>query len=294
MIASGRVAHGANGIALDVTDRATVDQAIAHHRPRAVVHLAASSFVPAAENAVEATFQVNLMGTMHLASALLKHAPDCRFVFVSSSEVYGGSFRGDSPLDESALLEPLNFYASSKAAADLLMGQLARKGLLVARFRPFNHIGPGQAARFVVASFAGQIAAAEAGHQPPIISTGNLDSVRDFLDVRDVVRAYATAAIAPEPLPPGTILNLASGVPRQIGDVLRRMMAMATIPLQWQQRQSLLRETDVPFAVGDASRAQQLLQWSPVIPFSSTLEAILEDARAEIRSVAGRSTVTPQ
>ena len=110
--------------------------------------------------------------------------PGCRIVFSSSSEVYGASFKAGVPLDELAALQPANPYASSKAAADLMLGQMALQGLKVARLRPFNHTGPGQTEHFAIPSFAAQIARIERGLQEPVMRVGSLDSMRDFLDVR--------------------------------------------------------------------------------------------------------------
>ncbi len=87
-------------------------------------------------------------------------------------------------------LAPMNVYGASKAAADLALGSMALQGLRVVRLRTFNHTGPGQSAAFVVAAFARQIARIAAGLQPPSLLVGNLDTWRDFLDVRDVCRAY--------------------------------------------------------------------------------------------------------
>ena len=136
----------------------------------------------------------NVDGTRALAAALMRHAPECRLLHVSSGEVYGLSFNGGAPLDEGAPLRPANPYAAAKAAADLALGEMALRGLRVVRLRPLNHVGPGQSPRFAVAAFARQIARIEAGAQPPVVRTGALDRARDFLDVRDVCDAYVCGA----------------------------------------------------------------------------------------------------
>ena len=145
-------------------------------------------------------------------------APQARFVFVSSSEVYGSSFNEapSVPLFETAALKPMSVYGATKAAADIMIGQMAHEGLKCVRFRPFNHTGPGQTEAYVVPAFARQLAEIAAGLKPPVISVGNLHAWRDFLDVRDVVRAYADATIAETPEAYGKAFNLASGRPRQI------------------------------------------------------------------------------
>ena len=265
---------------LDVRDEAAVDSLVRDLRPTGVVHLAALSHVQESRALARETFDVNFTGTMVLAEAVLRHAPAARFLFVGSSEAYGDTFNAWSrPLDESAPLDPANPYAASKAAADLLVGQMARDGLQAVRFRPFNHTGPGQSPRFAVPAFAQQIARIERGLQEPELRTGNLEPLRDFLDVRDVVAAYVAALTRPEPLAAGTIVNLASGVPRRIGDILRDLCALARAPVRVVPDPARMRPNDTPLAAGDAARARELLGWRPRIAWSQTLADVLEAAR---------------
>jgi GDP-4-dehydro-6-deoxy-D-mannose reductase len=152
---------------------------------------------------------------------------------------------------------------------------MAHDGLRVVRLRLFNHTGPGQSEAFVVSAFARQIARIEAGHQLPVIHVGALDSWRDFLDVRDVVSAYvACLRIAPE-LPPGTIVNIASGIPRKIGDILGELMDIAGIHPEIVIDGARLRSSEIISASGDAARARQLLGWTPKTPWTQTLADVL-------------------
>jgi GDP-4-dehydro-6-deoxy-D-mannose reductase len=134
-----------SGISLDIRNEHAVDALIATFNPTAIIHLAAISAVPEAHRAPRMTWDVNLCGTMNLAYSALRHSPTAHFIFVSSAEVYGDAFkRWNRPVDESARLEPTNPYATSKAAADLLMGQLAREGLKVLRLDPSTIPGLGK------------------------------------------------------------------------------------------------------------------------------------------------------
>ena len=183
------------GIVLDLADRDAIGRTVAQTRPTALIHLAAISAVGAVARDPDAAWDVNVKATHHLATALLQHAPQARFIQIGSGEVYGGSAAAGADLiDEAAPLQPHNLYAVTKAAADLLIGQMAAQGLDAVRFRTFNHTGPGQATDFAVPAFAAQIARIEAGLQEPVIFVGDLAAMRDFCDVRDVVRAYAQAA----------------------------------------------------------------------------------------------------
>jgi len=273
-----------SGVNADVTKPDEVDRVVATLRPTCVLHLAAVAAVQEARSFPRRTWDVNLGGTMNLAEAVMRHAPEARFLFVSTSEVYGGVFRRwNRPLDESAPMDPANTYAASKAAADLLVGQLARDGLRALRLRPFNHTGPGQTEQFVIPSFAAQIARIEHGLRPPVIQVGNLDAQRDFLDVRDVVDAYARAILADDLPEPGTVLNIASGRPRRIGDILEALVAQSRTPVRVEGDPDRMRPNDTPIAVGDAARARKALGWEPRIPFETTLAEVLGFWRASTR-----------
>ncbi|MER2268922.1 GDP-mannose 4,6-dehydratase [Methylobacterium oxalidis] len=267
---------------LDVTDRARTRETIRALRPSCVVHLAAIAAVQDAFLDRGLTWAVNFEGTRNLAEAILQEAPAARLLFVGTSEVYGGTFKlRTGGLDETAPLDPANPYAASKAAADLLIGQMVRDGLRAVRFRPFNHTGPGQTERFVVPAFAAQIARIEAGLQDPVMRVGNLDALRDFLDVRDVVDAYLRAILSDDLLP-GLILNLASGRPRRIGGILADLSARSERPIEVVLDPERLRPSDTPVAFGNADRAADLLGWRPHIPWEQTLDDVLADWRARL------------
>jgi GDP-4-dehydro-6-deoxy-D-mannose reductase len=267
---------------LDVADPHAVDDVIRAVRPDACVHLAAIAAIPSAGRDPDLAWRVNLHGALALVRALLDSAPKCWLLFVSSADIYGASFRAGVPLDETALPAPMNTYAATKAAADLALGAMAHEGLRVVRLRPFNHIGPGQSSDFVVAAFARQIARIRAGLQPPVLRVGALDPARDFLDVRDVCAAYAACLARIETLPPGTILNIASGTPRRIGDVLAALLAAAGVEARIETDPDRLRRADIPLAIGDASRARALLGWAPTIPWETTVTDVLADWQARI------------
>ncbi len=261
----------------DITDRDAVFAMVQAARPDAVVHLAGIASVGAARTGRDHAFAVNLGGTLNLAYALLERRPRALLVNAGSSECYGGSFRAGVPLDEEACFAPLNTYAASKAAADLALGALAAEaGLRLVRMRSFNHTGPGQSAGFVIPAFAAQIAGIQAGRQEPVLKVGNLAAERDFLDVRDVAAAFASAIAKSETLAPGEVFNLASGTPRRIGDILDTLIAASGIAIEVQTDLALMRPVDIQRSSGDAGKARRLLGWAPSIPFATTLRDVLE------------------
>lgn len=267
---------------LDVTDPDAVAAAVREIRPDGCVHLAGITAVPAARGDPELAWRVNLHGTLALARAVLADAPECRFLYISSADVYGTAPRTGLLLDENVPLSPANTYAATKAATDLAIGALAAEGLRAVRLRPFNHTGPGQSAAFVVAAFARQVARIEAGLQEPVLRVGALEPRRDFLDVRDVCAAYR-ACLEAETLEPGLILNLASGNPRRIGDILEDLLALAGVDAAVETQDALLRRVEVPVASGDPGRARAVLDWRPVTDWRTTLRDVLEDWRRRVR-----------
>ena len=171
----------------------------------------------------------------------------------------------------------MNTYGATKAAADLALAAMAADGLHAIRLRPFNHAGPGQSPDFAIPAFARQIALIRAGRQEPVLRTGNLLPFRDFLDVRDVCRAYALCLAHADRLPPGTILNIASGTARRIGDVLGGLLAVANLSATIETDPGRARPTDIPLATGDATRLRDTLGWAPEVPWERTLRDVLDD-----------------
>jgi nucleoside-diphosphate-sugar epimerase len=201
---------------------------------------------------------------------------------ISTSEVYGRSFTSGHALDESALLAPRNPYAVSKSAADLLAGQYSETGMKVIRMRPFNHVGPRQSADFVVSAFASQIAEIEKGLREPVLNVGNLEAKRDFLHVKDVVRAYIEVIKGADLIDPGEIFNVCSGTPRAIEDILRDLLAMSSLAISVQHDDSRMRPSDTPLAFGSAERLNSRLGWRPAIPWETTLLDTLEYWRSAV------------
>ncbi|MGX7742708.1 NAD-dependent epimerase/dehydratase family protein [Rhodopseudomonas parapalustris] len=267
-------------VALDVTDAAAVTGTIAELQPTHVVNLAALAAPSAANADPSASWRVHLDGPRNIGRAILQTAPDCVLVHVGSGLAYGKNRPPIRPTTEDTVLAPTDEYGASKAAADLALGVLIAKGLRCVRMRPFNHTGPGQTDAFVVPAFARQIARIEAGLTPPQMQVGNLDGQRDFLDVRDVAAAYAEVIARSNELEAGLILNVASGLPRRIGDMLQQLLSMARVQIDVQNDPSRGRTDASDVIVGDASRARSVLDWQPTISFEKTLADVLDDQRA--------------
>jgi len=160
------------------------------------------------------------------------------------------------------------------------------RSLRVVRTRAFNHTGPGQGTGFVAPSFALQLALIESGRRPPTLRVGNLDSVRDFCDVRDVARAYDLALAAGEP---GEVYNVASGIGVSIATLLDTLLSMVAVDVQVESEPGRHRPADIPTLIGDAGRLRRRTGWEPGIPLRRTLEDLLDDARARVAAGEGVS-----
>ncbi|MCG7392453.1 GDP-mannose 4,6-dehydratase [Microvirga sp. ACRRW] len=269
-------------LALDITDRASIEDALFRCDPTHVIHLAGIAAPAAASADPDAAWHVNVHGTLNLARAILEKAPRCCLLNVGSGLIYGDSAKAGQPLDEHSLVAPLDDYSVTKSAADLALGAMARRGLKCVRFRPFNHSGAGQTDAYVLSAFAQQIARIEQGLAEPVMMVGNLDAERDFLDVRDVADAYALAVKKSDVLEPGCIINIASGTSRRVGDLLQQLLSLSRVKITAEVDPARYRPSDLPRVVGNADRARQILGWAPRYSIEQTLAAILDDHRARL------------
>jgi len=266
---------------VDVTSRAAVTASFRNARPEAVIHLAAQSSVARSLRDPGAAWRVNYLGTRAVLQALAEAAPRARLLVIGSADQYSPSGPGARPFDESTTLRPRSPYARSKAAAEQLSRLARRDGLDVVCVRAFNHTGPGQTDTFVVPDFAHQVALIAAGVRAPRMRVGNLESVRDFLDVRDVVDAYVRLL---DPAVPADVYNVASGVGRRIGDVLDGLCARAGVTPAIETDPERHRPTD--WLVGDARRLEAAAGWRPTHAFEETLDDVLDEWRARVASGA--------
>lgn len=262
----------------DLLDGEAWSRLLDHHRPRHVYHLAAQASVQGSWSDARGTLRANVEGTYNVLAACLDSAVD-RVLVVSSADVYGRVDPGLLPLREDTPLRPVSPYAASKAAAEQVALQAWLGGQLqVIRVRPFNHLGPGQDDRFVAGAVAARIAEAE--RSGGTVAVGNLDAIRDFTDVRDVVRAYRAVLEAGEP---GAVYHVSSGRPVAVSTLAELLCASATSPVRLVTDPALLRPVEVPALVGDASALRAITGWTPTIDLADTLADLLEDHRRRRR-----------
>lgn len=264
----------------DIRDAAATADMVADLQPDSVLHLAAQSFVPQSFEDPRGTFEVNVIGTLNLVQALGRTGFGGRFIYASSGDIYGRVPEEALPVDEHRVPEPRSPYAVSKVAAEHVCLQWARtEGLHAIVARPFNHIGPDQDARFVVPALATQVVRIAAGLQPPVIEAGDIDTSRDFTDVRDIVAAYRAMFDAGVT---GRTYLVASGVERRVRDILMSMCQLAGVVAQVHQDPAKLRPAEQRRMVADARLLAADTGWRPLIPFETTLSDILDNARKAV------------
>jgi len=259
---------------LDLADPVSV-RAVVDEVPDGVIHLAALASGAEARRDPGLAWDINAGGTARLTDALgqqrLAGRGDPRLLLISTAEVYG-ALAEPRPRREDDPVAPVSPYASSKVGAEVAAAEVARRtGLQVVVARAFPHTGPGQTDRYVLPAFARRLKAARR-LGAPVVKTGNLEPVRDFVDVRDVVRAYLLLL---ERGRPGGVYNVAAGEGRALSDIFHQLAALLGVRAIPETDPQLTRTADIPHLVGDASRLAAETGWTPAIPFAQTLQDII-------------------
>jgi len=254
-------------------------------RPDYIVHLAAQSFVGASWQTPAETLMTNAIGQMNLFEAIRQLGSASRFLVIGSSEEYGLVEPDELPIRETNPLRPLSPYAVSKVTQDLMGFQYFKSyGLDIVRARAFHHTGPRRSDNFSTSTFARQIAEIEAGLREPVVVAGDLKPVRDFSDVRDIVRGYWDLL---ERGTAGEVYNLCSGVDWTIERMLTFLISQSSVPgIEIRTDVARLRPSDVPVLRGSYEKIARAVGWRPRIPLEQTLTDLLDYWRQRIRRPA--------
>ncbi|MCK4539181.1 MAG: GDP-mannose 4,6-dehydratase [Candidatus Krumholzibacteria bacterium] len=243
----------------DLTDEQSVLSLIGEEMPGGIIHLAAQSSAARSFDDPVGTYRANILGALNLFEADKNAKTKARILITGSCDEYGVRRPEEMPLGEDSPIEPVSPYASSKAAQNLLAMQYFRAfGTRVVLTRSFSHTGAGQPDRFVLPAFARQCAAIAAGSAEPVVKTGNTGVVRDFLDVRDVVRAYRLLL---EKGVEGRVYNVCSGNGLALGEALDSLIAMTGTDVRKEVDPALARPVDVPVLTGDNCRLAKDTGW---------------------------------
>lgn len=277
----------------DLTDPHGCFDLISSVRPDYVFHLAAQSYVPDSWRNPQTTVLGNVSMQLNLLEAIRQAGLDPVIQIAGSSEEYGSVLPDELPITEKNILRPLSPYAVSKVTQDVLGYQYFKSyNLKIIRTRAFNHEGPRRGEVFVTSNFAKQIAEIEAGLKAPVLYVGNLDATRDWLDVRDVVRAYW---LATQRCVPGEEYVIASGISRSIREMLNLLLAQTKLNVKVEIDSTRLRPSDVERLQGDSTKFRNATGWKPEISFETMMIDLLNYWRQRIaRQKAGDSLSFPE
>lgn len=255
----------------DFKEREWVEGVVEESRPHIVFHLAAQSFVGTSWEDPEETLRSNVLGTFYLLEALRQRRLDPVVLVVGSSSLFGPCGEGEMPLREEREFRPTSMYAVSKVAEEMLGHFYWRAcGLKVIRVRPFNMTGPRKTGD-ACSDFARGIVEIERGRRD-FLEVGNLETVRDFTDGRDAVKALWLLA---EKGLPGGVYNLCSGKGYRMGHVLEMFTAIWGRKVEYRVVSEKMRPYDDPIYIGDNSRLRSL-GWEPQTPLERTLSDMLD------------------
>lgn len=276
-------------IECDVLDKNSVDKYLKNLSLHYVFHLAAFSSPPKSWENPKETLENNIIGQLNILEALAKKKSTAKILIIGSADEYGHVDEKNLPINESTPLNPDTPYAVSKVAQDLLGKQFfLHFGLKIIRVRPFNHTGPGQSTEFVIPAFAKQIAQIE---QSGIgeIKVGNLNTYRDFTDVRDMVKAYLLAL---EKCKFGDVYNIGSGKSYKISDILKKLISLSSTKIKVVRDKKLIRSIDTAKKYCDYSKFHAQTGWKVEIPIEKTLSDTINYERNRLsQSVKSKSKV---
>lgn len=275
--------HFLNG---DLSDYVSLTGAVEEGRPDYVFHLAAQSYPKTSFSAPLDTLQTNILGTARLLETLRRTSGVDPVIHVcSSSEVFGRVPREKLPINEECSFHPASPYAISKIGTDMVGRFHAEAyGQKVVVTRMFTHTGPRRGDVFAESTFAKQIAMIEHDLIPPVVKTGNLDSMRTWSDVRDAVRAYYML-VTVNPVP-GQYYNIGGTYSCTVGDMLSHLIGISTAKdrISVETEEGRLRPLDADLQVPDTSKFQGHTGWKPEIPFEKTMQDLLDYWRQKVGS----------
>jgi GDP-4-dehydro-6-deoxy-D-mannose reductase len=257
---------------VDITDRNRFAQHVDEHQPDVIYHLAAQADVGGSWQSPIATLRVNIEGTVNVLDAAIAHGAK-RVLAITSADIYGPVDEADLPLNEEQAVRPVSPYGASKAAADIMCVSAGlAHGLDVVRARSFNHLGPGQNAKFVASAIASRVVANERSGEREV-RVGNLEARRDFTDVRDVVQAYrllVTEGTA------GDVYHVCSGRDYPVRELAEALISMARTPMTLESDPDLFRPVDLKVLRGDYTKIHAATGWQPTIDIKTTLSDLLD------------------
>ncbi len=264
----------------DILDEEEMKKTLEEIKPDKIFHLAGLTFDPNSYQSPEKFYITNVFGTINLLEAVRQLRINPLIHIACSSAEYGLILENENPIRETNPFRPISPYGISKLAQDMVGYQYYKNyGLRIIRTRAFNITGPGEKENFVCSNFARQIALIENGKQEPTIYVGNLEAKRDFIDIRDVVKAYWLAL---DKGISGEVYNLCSGKAHSIGEILNILLQMAKKDIAVKQEPKRMRPSDIPLQVGSFEKFHKQMGWMPIISLVQILKDLLNYWRQKV------------
>lgn len=273
-----------NWVDCNLIDPIATRDMIAKVKPDRVFHCAAESFVSPSWAHPSVYMDVNYKATVNLLDALHYFMSKAPFHIPGSGEEYGEIDEKDLPITPETALRPVNPYAVSKIAQDLIgFVYFKSYGVKVIRTRAFNHEGPRRENVFGIPWYAYQVARIEAGKQPPLMKVGHLDDRRNFTHVRDMVEAYW---ISTEKCTPGELYLIGSEGEDRVftfREALEKLIKMSKVKgIKYEIDPQYVRPTQVPRLIGDISKFRKATGWKAGISFQQILDDTLNYWRQRV------------
>lgn len=271
----------------DLRDSISMQDVVKNSMSDYVFHLAAQSYPKTSFESPLDTLNTNIEGTTRLLEALRYNKPDSTIHVCASSEVFGRVPKEKLPIDEECTFHPASPYAISKVGTDLVGRYYAEAyDMIVMTTRMFTHTGPRRGDVFAESTFAKQIAMIEAELIPPVVKTGNLDSLRTFADVRDAVRAYYML-VTVNPIP-AAYYNIGGTYTCSVGDMLETLISMSKVKnIKIETDPERLRPIDADLQVPNTAKFKAVTGWKPEIPFEQTMKDLLQYWRDRVQTGQG-------
>ena len=258
---------------LDIRKKDDISEILSKVNPDVIFHLAAQSSVALSWKNPQLTAEINIIGAINLFEAVREYEGNPRVIVIGSGEEYGCISANSCPIKETEPLHPMNIYAATKVCQEQTAEIYARAyGLDIVMVRAFNHSGPKQDSIFVMSDFCRQIADIEKGRKSPVMTVGNLAAMRDFTDVRDIVRGYRLLA---EKGKSGEIYNIGRGKAVSIQYILDTALKLSTVEIAVERDEKRMRASDIPIIEADTTKIHVDTGWKAEIAVEQTIEDTL-------------------
>lgn len=264
-------------IELNILDFEKLYRLIDDFHPTYILHLASHSSVAYSWQHPAESFLNNTNISLNVIEAVRRSGIRCRVLTIGSSEEYGNVNEESIPLTEKQAIDPSSPYAAARAAQETLCKVYVHGfGMDIVMTRSFNHTGPRQSAKFVIPSFVRQIVLGKRKNLDTVaLQTGNIDVIRDFSDVRDVVHAYHSLFHEGKT---GEVYNVCSGNSRSLRSIIEQIGDLAGVKVATETIPGLMRPYDNPMIVGSNGKLREHTGWSPQRSMRQTLLDMIDQS----------------